>query len=72
MKSVSEMERGRLFLTQELKSNEIGGNEEMKYTVCERCGAHLDNGERCDCNENNNGDTPDDNLKERAKDNDRN
>lgn len=42
----------------------------MKYTVCERCGAHLDNGEKCDCNENNNGDTPDDNSKERAKDND--
>lgn len=22
---------------------------EMKYTVCDHCGAHLDNGERCDC-----------------------
>ena len=26
-----------------------GGNEEMKYKVCDHCGAHLDNGETCDC-----------------------
>ena len=28
----------------------------MKCTVCDHCGAHLDNGERCDCTENRNGD----------------
>lgn len=26
-----------------------GGNEEMKYKVCDHCGAHLDSGEKCDC-----------------------
>lgn len=26
-----------------------GGNKEMKYKVCDHCGAHLDNGEMCDC-----------------------
>ncbi len=30
--------------------------EQMKYTECPLCGAHLDNGERCDCTENHNGD----------------
>ena len=23
----------------------------MKYRICQRCGAHLDYGERCDCEE---------------------
>lgn len=32
-----------------------GGNEEMKYKVCDHCGAHLDNGETCDCRNTNNG-----------------
>lgn len=36
--------------------------ENMKYTVCDRCGAHLDNGERCDCTEKKDGgNVPDDN-----------
>ena len=36
-----------------------GGNEEMKYKVCDHCGAHLDNGETCDCrNTNNDGGEP--------------
>lgn len=26
-----------------------GGNEEMKYKVCDRCGSHLDYGETCEC-----------------------
>lgn len=26
-----------------------GGTEELKYKVCDHCGAHLDNGETCDC-----------------------
>nr|UWG00637.1 MAG: hypothetical protein [Bacteriophage sp.] len=46
-----------------------GGNEEMKYKVCDHCGAHLDNGEMCDCQkdagENNGGE-------ERSANNDRN
>lgn len=36
-----------------------GGNKEMKYKVCDHRGAHLDNGETCDCqkdaDENNDG-----------------
>lgn len=43
-----------------------GGNEEMKYKVCDHCGAHLDNGETCDCrNTNNDGGEPKDKQKER-------
>ena len=47
---------------------------EMKYTVCDNCGAHLDNGERCDCTENRNGDnSPKENKSyEGANSNDRN
>lgn len=30
------------------KENEEGGKN-MKYEVCENCGAHLDHGEKCDC-----------------------
>lgn len=46
----------------------------MKYTVCDNCGAHLDNGERCDCTENRNGDnSPKENKSyEGANSNDRN
>lgn len=46
-----------------------GGNEEMKYKVCDHCGAHLDNGETCDCQKSadeSNGD------EERSANNDRN
>ena len=45
----------------------------MKYTVCDHCGAHLDNGERCDCTENRNGDnSPKENKScEGANNNDR-
>ena len=46
-----------------------GGTEELKYKVCEHCGAHLDNGETCDCQKDadeNNGDN------ERSANNDRN
>lgn len=50
-----------------------GGNEEMKYKVCDHCGAHLDNGETCDCrNTNNDGGEPKDKQKERKNDNDGN
>lgn len=43
-----------------------GGNEEMKYKVCDHCGAHPDNGETCDCrNTNNDGGEPKDKQKER-------
>ena len=46
-----------------------GGNEEMKYKVCDHCGAHLDNGETCDCrNTNNDGGEPKDKQKERKND----
>lgn len=46
---------------------------EMKYAVCDHCGAHLDNGERCDCTENRNGDnSPKENKSnEGANNNDR-
>jgi len=45
----------------------------MKYKVCDRCGAHLDNGETCDCrNTNNDGGEPKDKQKERKNDNDGN
>lgn len=38
----------------------------MKYKVCDHCGAHLDNGETCDCrNTNNDGGEPKDKQKER-------
>ena len=37
----------------------------MKYKVCDHCGAHLDNGETCDCrNTNNDGGEPKDKQKE--------
>lgn len=50
-----------------------GGNEEMKYKVCDHCGAHLDYGETCDCrNTNNDGGEPKDKQKERKNDNDGN
>lgn len=50
-----------------------GGNEEMKYKVCDHCGAHFDNGETCDCrNTNNDGGEPKDKQKERKNDNDGN
>lgn len=51
-----------------------GGNEEMKYKVCDYCGAHLDNGETCDCTENHNSDNlPKENKScEGAGNNDRN
>ena len=50
-----------------------GGNEEMKYKVCDHCGARLDNGETCDCrNTNNDGGEPKDKQKERKNDNDGN
>ena len=44
------------------------------YKECPLCGAHLDNGERCDCTENLNGDnSPKENKSyEGAKNNDRN
>ena len=44
------------------------------YKECPHCGAHLDNGERCDCTENLNGDnSPKENKSyEGAKNNDRN
>jgi hypothetical protein len=41
----------------------------MKYKVCDHCGAHLDNGETCDCQKSadeSNGD------EERSANNDRN
>lgn len=41
----------------------------MKYKVCDHCGAHLDNGEMCDCQKDagkNNG------GEERSANNDRN
>ena len=43
------------------------------YKECPHCGAHLDNGERCDCTENRNGDnSPKENKScEGAKNNDR-
>lgn len=44
-----------------------GGTEELKYKVCDYCGAHLDNGETCDCRKN-----EDDSDNERSADNDRN
>lgn len=31
-----------------VKENDEGGKN-MKYEVCENCGAHLDHGEKCDC-----------------------
>ena len=46
-----------------------GGNEELKYKVCDYCGAHLDNGEMCDCQRDANRNSSD---KERSADNDRN
>ena len=50
-----------------------GGNEEMKYKVCDHCDAHLDNGETCDCrNTNNDGGEPKDKQKEGKNDNDGN
>lgn len=51
-----------------------GGNEELKYKVCDYCGAHLDNGETCDYTENHNGDnSPKENKScEGAGNNDRN
>ena len=50
-----------------------GGTEELKYKVCDHCGAHLDNGETCDCrNTNNDGGEPKDKQKERKNDNDGN
>lgn len=52
-----------------------GGNEEMKYKVCDYCGAHLDNGEKCDCTESrNNEETPNNKYSKEArnKGNDRN
>ena len=46
---------------------------QMKYKVCDHCGAHLDNGETCDCrNTNNDGGEPKDKQKERKNDNDGN
>lgn len=48
-------------------------NAEMKYKVCDYCGAHLDNGETCDCRNENNGETPDNGGNEEgAGENDRN
>lgn len=43
------------------------------YKECQNCGAHLDNGERCDCTENRNGDnSPKENKScEGANNNDR-
>lgn len=39
-----------------------------KYKICEKCGAHLDHGEKCDCTENrNNKEVPDNKLNERAE-----
>lgn len=50
-----------------------GGTEELKYKVCDHCGAHLDNGETCDCrNTNNDGGEPKDKQKEGKNDNDGN
>lgn len=40
----------------------------MKYKVCDHCGAHLDNGETCDCQR----DAEDDSNGERSADNDGN
>lgn len=41
----------------------------MKYIVCDYCGAHLDNGETCDCRK---GEDSKDSDEERSADNDRN
>lgn len=46
-----------------------GGTEELKYKVCDYCGAHLDNGETCDCRK---GEDSKDSDEERSADNDRN
>ena len=46
-----------------------GGNEEMKYKVCDHCGAHLDNGETCDCQRDA---EETDSDEERSENNDRN
>ena len=45
----------------------------MKFKVCDYCGAHLDNGETCDCRENDDGkNSPDTKSEERTNDNDGN
>lgn len=46
-----------------------GGTEELKYKVCDYCGAHLDNGETCDCRKE---EDSKDSDEERSADNDRN
>ena len=48
-------------------------NEAMKYTVCASCGAHLDNGEKCDCTIGRDGNKELDDIKNEkgAIDNDR-
>ena len=43
---------------------------EMKYTVCDNCGAHLDSGEKCDCRAAEADGNAEKELKERTKDND--
>lgn len=42
------------------------------YKECPLCGAHLDSGEKCDCRAAEADDNAENELKERAKDNDRN
>lgn len=38
------------FRTETLRQEKIKkGGKQMKYEVCENCGAHLDHGEKCDC-----------------------
>ena len=46
-----------------------GGTEELKYKVCDHCGAHLDNGETCDCQKDAGESNSDE---ERSANNDRN
>lgn len=39
-----------------------------KYKICEKCGAHLDHGEKCDCTENrNNKEAPDNKYSKKAR-----
>jgi hypothetical protein len=47
-------------------------NMATPYKECPLCGAHLDSGEKCDCRTAEADDNAEKELKERAKDNDRN
>lgn len=47
-------------------------NMATPYKECPLCGAHIDSGEKCDCRTAEADDNAEKELKERAKDNDRN